>query len=122
MARQTREVLVCDVCGSEKDVAVVTVTTDGTEQSVELCAEHRLALQEAVASILTGSPSLTAPEPAQQPGAAPSKAATRARRKRAERQPTSKGKETCPHCGLEMSVQNLGRHIAAKHPGSDDRS
>jgi transcription elongation factor Elf1 len=120
MARQMREVLVCDVCGSEREVTVVAVTMDGAEQTVELCAEHRLALQEAVASILPGFPSLPpAPGPEQQPGAAPRKAATRTRRKRAERQQTSKRKETCPHCGLEMSVQNLGRHIAAKHPGSE---
>jgi transcription elongation factor Elf1 len=119
MSREMREVLVCDVCGGEREVAAVAVTLDGAEQTVDLCSEHQLALQEAVASIMPGFPSTPAPGPAQPPAVAPSKAARRATRKRAERQRTSKRKETCPHCGLEMSVQNLGRHIAAKHPGSE---
>jgi transcription elongation factor Elf1 len=118
MGRVMREVLVCDVCGSEEDVAAVSVTLDGAEQTSELCAEHRRQLQEAVSGIMAGS--------------APSRPTRRAR-KTADRAatagtpPAEEGvapqrgrmpRATCPHCNLEMSVQNLGRHIAAKHPGT----
>jgi hypothetical protein len=122
MARETREVLVCDLCGSDKDVMAVAVSVDGAEQSGELCAEHRQALQEAVAGILPGfAPAqVQAPAPAPERPAAPrrSKSASAAS-KIAESRRTPKRKVTCPHCGVEMSIQNLGRHIAAKHPGSE---
>jgi transcription elongation factor Elf1 len=120
MAKEMREVLVCDVCGSEQDVAVVAITLDGAEQSGELCAVHRQALQQAVADILPGS-TASRPARAAQPAAAGGRTAKRAARKRAEqRQGTPKRQVTCPHCGLEMSVQNLSRHIAAKHPDATE--
>jgi transcription elongation factor Elf1 len=109
MARVTRGVVVCDVCGSEADVATVTVAIDGAEQRAELCTAHRQHLQEAVAGVLR---TLTA---AEQPAAAQPAPARRARTApTGRRMPTT----TCPHCGLELGVQNLGRHIAAKHPGA----
>jgi transcription elongation factor Elf1 len=121
MARETREVLVCDLCGSDKEVMVVAVSVDGAEQSGELCAEHRQALQEAIAGILPGLAPTQPEAPAQQAAPRRSKSATSAATKLAdklaERRRTPKRKVTCPHCGLEMSIQNLGRHIAAKHPG-----
>jgi transcription elongation factor Elf1 len=122
MAKEMREVLVCDVCGSEQDVAVVAITLDGAEQSGELCAEHRQALQQAVADILPAS-TTSRPARAAQPATAVGRAAkraARAARKRVERQGTPKRQVTCPHCGLEMSVQNLSRHIAAKHPDATE--
>jgi transcription elongation factor Elf1 len=119
MARETREVLVCDVCGSDKDVAVVAVTMNGAQQSAELCAEHRKAVREALARVL---PALT-PAPPQRPtkraGASGRKAPTPAADKIVEGQRASKRTATCPHCGREMSVQNLGRHIASSHPGAE---
>jgi hypothetical protein len=119
MARETREVLVCDLCGSDKEVMVVAISVDGVEQSNELCAEHRQALQEAIAGILPGlAPAQAEAEaPAQRPARRRGKSATSAASKLAEQRRTPKRKVTCPHCGLEMSIQNLGRHIAAKHPG-----
>jgi transcription elongation factor Elf1 len=110
MARVTREVVVCDVCGSEADVATVTVAIDGAGQSAELCSAHRQHLQEAVAGVLR---TLTA---AEQPALAQPGRKTAAGRTptapTGRRMPTA----TCPHCGRELGVQNLGRHIAAKHP------
>jgi ribosome-binding protein aMBF1 (putative translation factor) len=137
MARVTREVVVCDVCGSEADVATVTVAVDGAEQSAELCAVHRQHLQEAVAGVLrtltaaeqpaAEQPAAEQPAPARRgrktaagrtPAARPAAARTSTTRTRTappgRRMPTT----TCPHCGLELGVQNLGRHIAAKHPGA----
>jgi hypothetical protein len=122
MARVTREVLMCDVCGSEADVATVTVAIDGAEQSAELCAAHRQHLREAMAGVLR---TLTAEgEPAtEQPAAKPPAPARRGRKTAAGRTPTAPtGRRmpttTCAHCGRELGVQNLGRHIAAKHPGA----
>lgn len=125
MARVMREVLVCDACGGEDDVAAVTVTLDGADQSAELCAEHRQKLQEAVAGILSG----VAPS---RPGRRPPKTAargaqvqTRTTHELAARATAAKvggarrgrmPRTTCPHCGREMGVQNLSRHITAKHP------
>jgi len=128
---------VCDVCGSEADVATVTVAIDRAEQSAELCAAHRQRLQEAVAGVLR---TLTAAEqpPADQPAAAQPGPARRGRKTAAGRAPAAQpaaartsttptrtaptGRRmptaTCPHCGLELGVQNLGRHIAAKHAGA----
>jgi hypothetical protein len=103
MAREIREVLVCDVCGSDKDVAAVTLTVDGGKQNGELCAEHRRALDEAVAGIL---------------GGARPKATKRVAAKRTQQRGSTARPVTCPHCGVEMSVQNLSRHIAAKHPNA----
>jgi hypothetical protein len=117
MARVTREVVVCDVCGSEADVATVTVAIDGAEQSAELCAAHRQHLRDAVAGVLR---TLTAEG---QPAAEQPAPARRGRKTAAGRTPTAPtGRRmpttTCPHCGRELGVQNLGRHIAAKHPGA----
>jgi ribosome-binding protein aMBF1 (putative translation factor) len=129
MARVTREVVVCDVCGSEADVATVTVAIDGAEQSAELCAAHRQHLQEAVAGVLrtltaAEQPAAEQPAPARRgpkTAAGRTPAARRAARTSAGRTPTAPtGRRmpttTCPHCGRELGVQNLGRHIAAKHP------
>jgi transcription elongation factor Elf1 len=115
MARVTREVVVCDVCGTEADVATVTVAIDGAQQSAELCPAHRQHLREAVAGVLQ---TLTA---AGQPIAEQPAPVRRGRKTAAARTPTAPtGRRmpttTCPHCGRELGVQNLGRHIAAKHP------
>jgi len=125
MARRKHEVLVCDVCGSDDDVTAVTVTVDGAERRAELCAAHRQQLQQAVAGLLgTAEPSRPGRR-ARKIVAGGAAAGTRATPKRAARvaearkgtarnarMPTT----TCPHCGVEMGVQNLSRHIAAKHP------
>jgi len=124
MARVMREVLVCDVCGGEEGVVAVTVALDGAEQSAELCAEHRRQLQEAVAGILgegAGSRPRRRPRRA---AVGDARDGTRTTRKRAAAATAAKGasrrsqmpRTTCPHCGLEMGVQNLSRHITAKHP------
>jgi hypothetical protein len=117
VAREIREVVMCDVCGSEKEVTTVAVAVDGTEQSGELCAEHREALMKAVADILPEPQAVPAQRPARQASAARGKAAKRSAGKRAERQSTPR--PSCPHCGVEMSIQNLSRHIAAKHPATE---
>jgi len=119
MAREMREVLVCDTCGSENDVAAVAITVDGAEQSGELCAEHRRALKEAVVGILPGPTTSRPKGAAQQTGAAGGRAAKQVAVKRVEQPGTAKRQATCPHCGLEMSVQNLSRHVAARHPGPE---
>jgi transcription elongation factor Elf1 len=120
MAKEMREVLVCDVCGSEEEVSVVAVTVDGSEQRGELCGEHQQVLQEALAGVLPGLTSAPPQRPAQPAGVARGEAPARPARKRgAERQRAPKRRETCPHCGVEMSVQNLGRHIAARHPDAE---
>jgi hypothetical protein len=124
MARVMREVAVCVVCGSEQDVVAVTVAVDGAQQNPELCAVHRTQLREALAGVL-GSPGATAGRPPTRRGrkaaAGRAPAGKRAAPKAATRKVTAAGRSrmprtTCPHCGLEMGVQNLSRHIAAKHP------
>jgi predicted nucleic acid-binding Zn ribbon protein len=127
MARVTRELVVCDVCGSEQDVAAVTVAVDGAEQAAELCSAHRQQLRDAVAGVLGGSTVTTGRR--SRPGrkaAGPAPARKRAEAKRATETPAAAKpagsaasrmpRTTCPHCGMEMGVQNLSRHIAAKHP------
>jgi hypothetical protein len=124
MARVMREVAVCDVCGSEQDVVAVTVAVDGAQQNPELCAVHRTQLREALAGVL-GAAGATAGRPPTRRGrkaaAGRAPAGKRAAPKAATRKVTASGRTrmprtTCPHCGLEMGMQNLSRHIAAKHP------
>jgi transcription elongation factor Elf1 len=124
MARVMREVAVCDVCGSEQDVAAVSVAVDGAQQNPELCAVHRTQLRQALAGVL-GASDATTGRPATRRGrkaaAGGAPAGKRATRKTATRKDTATARTrmprtTCPHCGLEMGVQNLSRHIAAKHP------
>jgi transcription elongation factor Elf1 len=129
VARVTREVVVCDVCGSEADVAPVTVAIDGAAQNAELCGAHRQQLQEAVAAVLRASAEPEAPAEPPVPARrgrkrvaspAPAAPATRTATARTPTAPTGRRMPTatCPHCGRELGVQNLGRHIAAKHPGA----
>jgi len=127
MARVTRELLVCDVCGAEDDVAAMTVAIDVAEQTVELCASHRQQLRDAVAGVLSAAGKGAEAESVRR-GRKAAAATRRATAKVAartvvagepaegpsRRMPTA----TCPHCGRELGVQNLGRHIAAKHPES----
>jgi transcription elongation factor Elf1 len=123
MAKAMREVVVCDVCGAEDNVTAVAVAFDGEEQGADLCETHRQQLRQVVAAALGSA----APETAQGSGrrVAPSRSAgRRAAGKRASRKsgatastPTSRmPRTTCPHCGMEMGVQNLSRHITANHP------
>jgi transcription elongation factor Elf1 len=116
MAKVTRELLVCDVCGAEDDVAAVTVAIDGAEQTVELCASHRQQLRDAVAGVLGAAGKGAEGESVRRgrKAATPTVAARERAESRGRRMPTA----TCPHCGRELGVQNLGRHIAAKHPES----
>jgi predicted nucleic acid-binding Zn ribbon protein len=126
MARVMRELVVCDVCGSDQDVAAVSMVVDGGEQTAELCAAHRQNLQEAVAGVLGGStattrrrgrPARKSAEPSARKGAQGKRAAkTLAAGASAGRAASRMPRTTCPHCGMEMGVQNLSRHIAAKHP------
>jgi len=119
MAREMREVLVCDTCGSENDVAAVAVTVDGVEQGGDFCAEHRQALKDAIAGILSKPPTSQPKGAGQQTGAASRRPAKRVASKRVGRAAPTKRLATCPQCGLEMSVQNLSRHIAARHPSTE---
>jgi hypothetical protein len=112
--------VVCDVCGTEADVATVTVAIDGAQQSAELCAAHRQHLREAVAGVLQTLTAAGQPAPGQ-PAAEQPAPVRRGRKTAAGRTPTAPtGRRmpttTCPHCGRDLGVQNLGRHIAAKHP------
>jgi hypothetical protein len=126
MAKVMREVLVCDVCGAEEGVAAVIVAVDGGERSAELCAAHRQQLQEAVAGVLGAAEPSRPGRRARRAAAGGAAAGPRAPRKRAVRaREARKGgaarqgrmpRTTCPHCGMEMGVQNLSRHITAKHP------
>jgi len=103
------------------------VAIDGAERTVELCAPHRRQLRDAVAGVLgaagngaegesgrRGRKAAAAGRRATAKVAAPTVGAREPAEGPARRMPTA----TCPHCGRELGVQNLSRHIAAKHPES----
>jgi len=121
--------VVCDVCGSETDVAPVTFAIDGAEQVAETVCRARRHLQNAVAGVLR---TLTAAEHAAAEQLAPAPRgrktaastvppARRATRTYTTTAPTAHTERrmrttTCPHCGLELGVQNLGRAHRRQHP------
>jgi hypothetical protein len=126
MAKVMREVDVCDVCGREENVTTVAMALDGEQQTADLCATHRQQLQEAVAGVLGAATRETIGETVRRPRRRGRKTAAgrTATAKRTPRGSATTGspkrspmpRTTCPHCGVEMGVQNLSRHIAAKHP------
>jgi hypothetical protein len=122
MARMMREVVVCDVCGSDQNVATVSVALNGEQQTADLCATHGGQLREAVAGVLGGTTGETARLTRRRRGrkaAAGQAVATKGAPRRATAaaaKPSRMPRTTCPHCGMDMGVQNLSRHVAAKHP------
>jgi transcription elongation factor Elf1 len=121
MAKMMREVVVCDVCGGEESVATVTIALDGEQQTADVCGLHCGQLQDAVAGVLGGGAAATGRPRARRGRKVEAGRALAAKRppRRAGRTGSTKSRmprTTCPHCGMEMGVQNLSRHIAAKHP------
>lgn len=47
MATIRRVLTVCDLCEAEEDVRTVTIKVGASERAVDLCAEHRTAVEEA---------------------------------------------------------------------------
>ena len=122
MAREI--VIVCDTCGVG-GASAHAVQIDDDRLEVDLCQQHFIELRDQVATYTAAKPARVS----KRRGAAHRDA--RRRRDATRRTQESGGRtagrrgpakgirmptERCEVCGEQISRQNLGRHVAAKHP------
>lgn len=61
----TKTILVCDKCESQEDVMTVELRLDGKKAKLDLCATHRMPVEDLFASSLAGrtAPRKQSPRP-----------------------------------------------------------